>query len=201
MDVQQTAQTVNNAAYLVKAIVGVGAFLLIFIVWYVRTNNKLIVLKNKVDEALSNIDVACQKRAQSVKSCYAAAATVLSTEQKVLLESCKYRSGMNSKEIAQLDSNLTKSMGVINAVAENYPQIQSSEQFLNLQKVITETEETLFAQRRIYNSNVTVFNSAIRMIPMNIVAGMQHCEPYEFLKAEEEEKKPFEIPMPNIDLG
>lgn len=164
------------------------------IVWIIKTNNGLIYLKNKVDEALSNIDAACMKRTNSVQQCYNAAANLATHEQKLILENCQYRTGMNSKEISELDANLTKAVAVIKAVAENNPQIAVTDAFVNLQNVVSETEDTLFAQRRIYNSNVTVYNSKIKMIPTNIVAGMQHATPYEFLKATEAEKKGFEIP-------
>ncbi|MBO4458090.1 MAG: LemA family protein [Butyrivibrio sp.] len=198
MDAQSVTGTVNTTSSLFHLLIPIGSIMLIFLIWYIKTNNALILLKNKVDESLSNIDAACMKRTQSIKQCYAAAATLASHEQKVIIESCQYRAGMTSKEIAELDSNITKAIGAINAVAENNPQIRSTDAFLNLQNVVNETEDTLFAQRRIYNSNVTVYNSRIKMIPTNFVARRQQAIPYEFLTATEEDKKGFDIPLPTL---
>ena len=168
---------------------------LVILKWFISTSNKLIGLANKVDESKSNIEAACMKRFEAVQNCYATMTQLVSHEQQMIIESCKYRTEMTAKELSELDQNLQKSWTTIKAVAENYPEIKSTAVFTNLQNVIAETEDTLFAQRRIYNSNVTVYNNAIMMFPSSIVAGMKKCVKGDLIEAPTEQLQSFQIPV------
>lgn len=86
-------------------------------------------------------------------------------------------------------------LGLVCAVAENYPALKSSQLFANLQNVVMDTEDTLQASRRIYNSNVTYYNKMVVSFPSSIVSGMKKYTKKELYKATESKRGGFEILM------
>jgi len=84
---------------------------------------------------------------------------------------------------------LTSALKTLFAVAENYPQLQSSTNFRELQRQLEDTEDKIAYSRQFYNSNVLEYNSKIAIFPTNILANLYNFKPYEFFQAEGEEKK------------
>jgi LemA protein len=82
------------------------------------------------------------------------------------------------------------------AVAENYPDLKANQNFLELQRELTDTEDKIQASRRFYNGNVRDFNTKIEIFPNNLVAGMLHFVKREFFEAGEGEKE-----LPKVDFS
>ena len=100
---------------------------------------------------------------------------------------------LNNKLDIKKASELNNSINHIMAVAENYPELNSSEQYLNLQKNLTKMESQLQAARRIYNNDVTKYNTKIETAPSNVIAKMFGFEKAELFQIEEYKKENIKI--------
>lgn len=171
-----------------------GLFVLIIIViiviftiviWYIATMNDLRRTEIKVGEALSDIDVALIKRHDVLLKMLDISKNYAKYEKEVMLETIRLRSGMSMKERNQTMDTLDQANHFINAVAENYPELKSSENFKQLQISVMDAEEHLQAARRLYNGNVSLFNQKIVSFPSSIVANNIHMVQKEFLASDE----------------
>lgn len=169
--------------------------LLAFLVWLIKTRNRLIAANIKCDEAFSGIDTSLERRYDAVKQCFAAAKNYVSHEQETILSAVRYRAGMSAGELAELDEGISRSINTFNAVAENHPDLKAGELYANLQKTISETEEILQASRRIFNSNVTIYNRLVQLLPTSIVASIFGFKSREFFAVSKGKTDVFEIPL------
>lgn len=156
----------------------------VVILWYIATCNSIKGLKIKVKESLSGIDVALTKRYDTLTKMVDVVKGYQKHEKEMLFEIINLRSGMSMRERNAANTQMDKLAGQINVVAEAYPELKSSENFIMLQKAIIDVEEHLQASRRVYNSNVTAYNSKIVMFPSSIVAGAMGATELEFFEAE-----------------
>ena len=102
---------------------------------------------------------------------------------------------MSIEEKNKENVKMTKNIEKINLLVENYPELKSSENFKVLQQSIVEVEEHLQAARRMYNSNVSIFNQMLVTIPSNIVASMSGMTKKEFFEADEIKKNDVKIEL------
>jgi LemA protein len=103
-------------------------------------------------------------------------------------------------DAAAANNQLTQALRSLFAVAENYPQLKASENFLTLQTELTDIEEKIAYARQFYNRNVSEFNARIQVVPNVIIANMFGFQPFEFFEAEEEAREvphvSFQAPQP-----
>ncbi len=102
-------------------------------------------------------------------------------ESELFKKVIELRRGMSVAEMNDAQRQMDVLSGKFFAVAENYPELRSSDVFVELQRGIRDAEEHLQAARRLYNSNVTAYNTAIAMFPAKILAGSH--QPKEFFAA------------------
>ena len=152
--------------------------------------NKALV---KIDEANSGIDVALTKRYDVLTKMMDSVKAYVKHEKETLFEVINLRKGMTIEEKNIENSKMTKNMEKINLLVENYPELKASETFTVLQQSIVEVEEHLQAARRMYNSNVSIFNQMLVTIPSNIVASMSGMTKKEFFEAEEVKRQDVKI--------
>lgn len=146
------------------------ALILIVFIWYVSTMNSLRRAEVKIDEALSSIDVALTKRYDVLTKMLDICKNYIKYEKETILETIKLRSGMSIEDRKAANTDLDQASNFINAVAENYPELKSSENFRQLQVSVMEVEEHLQAARRLYNSNVAYLNQKLVSFPTSIIA-------------------------------
>lgn len=161
-----------------------GVIIVLILLWYISTYNSIKVAKLKVSEALSGIDVALTKRFDTLTKMLDVVKGYQQHEITTLKEIVSLRKNMSMSERKEANAKMDQAMSQINVVAENYPELRSSENFVTLQKTIADVEEHLQAARRLYNSNVTAYNAKIVMIPNSIVANQIGATPAEFFEAE-----------------
>lgn len=170
-------------------IIGVVAFLLLVIViWWISTSNKLKMLGIKVDESLSGIDVALQKRFDLLTKSLAVVKGYAKHESETLAKVIEMRNiGRNAsiEETQEFANKTADALNRINIVAEQYPNLKADANFSKLQDQISDCEEQLQAARRVYNKNVTTFNTQIVVFPSSIVAKHMRLEAKKFFEAEE----------------
>lgn len=147
--------------------------------------NEIIAQKNKVKQAKSGIDIYLNQRFDLIPN-LVECVKVYSKHEKDLIENItKTRSEYIVNKSLRKAEKLNNNMNKLVAVAENYPELKASEQYLNLQKNLTKIESQLQAARRIYNSEVTKYNTIILKVPTNIIAHMFNFKEEELFEIEE----------------
>lgn len=153
--------------------------------WWIRTSNRLKQMDIKISEALSGIEVALTKRYDMLTKLLDVAKGYKQHETELFSEVITLRKGMGVSELSGEAAKMNHLASSLNVVAEAYPELRSSEVFKELQAGVRDAEEHLQAARRLYNANVTAFNTAIRVFPSSIVAKSQNAVEREFFVAEE----------------
>lgn len=174
------------------------AVLVLIILWLVFVYNRLVVLRNRVREASSDIDVQSKRRFDLIPNLVETVKGYMQHEKNVLENVTAARTaimsaGSDIHKKAEAENMLSGALKTLFAVAENYPQLRASENFLKLQDELSDTENKLQAARRFYNGNVRDFNIAIQKFPNNLIAGLLGFKPYDFFEAESEEKEPVKV--------
>ena len=158
------------------------AVVLIIAVWCVRTVNGFKKKEIRVQEGLSGVEVALTKRYDMLTKMLDAAKGYMAHENELFTKVIKLRRGMSVAEMNDAQRQMDVLSGKFFAVAENYPELRSSDVFVELQRGIRDAEEHLQAARRLYNSSVTAYNTAIAMFPAKLLAGSR--QPKEFFAAD-----------------
>ncbi len=181
------------AALLVWLIVGIIALIVLYLV---ITFNSLIALRNRVDNAWSQIDVQLKRRYDLIPNLVNSVKGYMKHEKGVLTEITKMRSSLVSGSMSQkskASDSITNALKTIFAVSENYPKLQASENFKMLQEELAGTESKIAFSRQFYNDNVMALNNKIQQFPSNVIANMLTFKEREFFKSEEVEKKAVKV--------
>ncbi|WP_027479084.1 LemA family protein [Gryllotalpicola ginsengisoli] len=172
-------------SWLIPVIV-IVAILVIIGIWYWATYNSLITLNVRVDEAWSDITVQLKRRADLLPNLIETVKGYASHEKSVFEDVTKARaetlSAQGPAEASVAEGHLQSALKSIFAVAEAYPQLQASQNFLRLQSDLVDTEDKIQAARRFYNGGVREYNTKIRQFPSNIVAKNMHYTDREFFE-------------------
>ncbi|MCL2697161.1 MAG: LemA family protein [Oscillospiraceae bacterium] len=180
-----------------EAVIIISAILVIagisILAWWIGTGNNFHRKQVKINEALSGIEVALTNRFDKLTKLMDVARGFAAHEKETLSMVISMRKGMNIGELSKASAQCDQLMARINAVAEAYPELRSAEMFSDLQRGIREAEAHLQAARRLYNSNVTLFNTAILVFPSSIVANSKNLQKFDFFEAEEAKKQDVKI--------
>ena len=157
--------------------------LVLAVLWVISTTNGFKRKEIKIDEALSGIEVALTKRYDTLTKLLDTSKGFMEHESDLFADVISLRSGMSVNEMGKADREMGELTGRIFAVAENYPELRSSEAFMELQRGIRDAEEHLQAARRLYNANVSRYNTAIAVFPASLLA--KGRSPKEFYDADD----------------
>ena len=167
-------------------ILGVVAIVGIFI-WV--TYNSLVKLKIRVDEAWSDITVQLKRRADLIPNLINTVKGYAAHESSVFQAVTEARTAvMNAQgvgETAQAENMLEGALKSLFAVAEAYPDLKASENFVELQRELVDTEDKIQAARRFYNGGVRDLNTKIQVFPNNVFAGMLGFTQREFFEVDD----------------
>ena len=167
----------------VVAIVVVGGLILLGIY------NGLIRSRVRTQEAWSGIDVQLKRRADLVPNLVETVRGYAEHERGTFEAVTNARSMLQTAQgpvaAAAANNQLTQALRSLFAVAENYPQLRASENFMALQSQLSDIEEKIAYARQFYNTNVSDFNQRIQVMPNVFVANMMGLKPFEFFEAEE----------------
>ena len=176
----------TNTLWLISIVV------IIAVAWLIATFNHLIRLKNRTQEAFSDIDVQLKRRHDLIPNLIEAVKGYAKHERELFEKVTAARTaainaqGVDNK--AQAENALSQTLKSIFAVAENYPQLKASQNFLQLQDELSDTENKIQAARRFYNGNVRDFNTKTQTCPNNLIVQVLGFKDFEFFQAEEAEK-------------
>ena len=157
--------------------------------------NSLVKLKNNVKRSESGIDVYLNQRFDLIPNLVECVKAYSKHESSVLEKIVKLRTEYNkTKDVnfKQADE-INKNFNEILAIAESYPELKASEQYLNLQKNLVKVESQLQAARRIYNNDVTIYNTKLETVPTNIIASLFGFKSAELFQIEEYKRENVNI--------
>jgi len=173
--------------------ISILAIIAIVVLWLIADYNGLVKLKNRAKEAWSDIDVQLKRRYDLIPNLVETVKGYATHEKGLLEEVTKARasamSAKGAKEKAGAENMLSDTLKSLFAVAENYPDLKASVNFLELQRELSDTENKIQAARRFYNTNVRDLNIKIESFPTNTIAGMFGFKQMELFEAAGAEKE------------
>ena len=156
--------------------------------------NNLVKARNRVKQAESGIDVYLNQRFDLIPNLVECVKAYSKHEKSIFTEIADLRSAyMRQPRNIKSAENLNNKMNELIAVAENYPDLKASEQYLNLQRTLTKIESQLQAARRIYNMEVTDYNNKIGVVPSNLVANLFGFKEAKLFEIEEYKRENINI--------
>ena len=169
------------------------AFVAIGLLWYVATMyNGLVALKNDIEKAWANIDIMLKQRHDELPKLIDVCKGYMNYErdtlQKIVQARAMYQQAITVDQKAQADQSTKAAVRGLFAVAENYPDLKANNNFLQLQKRITELENQIADRREFYNDSVNTFNIRIQEFPDTFVAAFMQLTPKPMFKVEESDK-------------
>ena len=166
----------------------------------VMTYNKLVSLRNRVDNGWSQIDVQLQRRNDLIPNRVETVKGYAQHERETLDAVIQARNASVSAgtphDQAQADNMLTGALRQLFAVAEAYPDLKANQNFLQLQEELTATEDKVSYARQFYNDTVNKYNTAIQKFPAVLIAGPTGFSEREFYEAEETARA-----VPQVSFG
>jgi len=172
------------------------AILAVVMIWAVVLYNGLIRLKNRVEEAWSDIDVQLKRRYDLIPNLINTVKGYATHESETFQRVTEARTAAmqtqevgSAKDQAQAENMLSSALKSIFAVSENYPDLKANENFLELQRELSDTENKIQASRRFYNGNVRDFNTKVEVFPNNIIAGAMKFTKREFFEVEDSKER------------
>lgn len=169
--------------------------LLVVYVWSLY--NGLVTESTQIDEAWGQIDVQLKRRADLIPNLVESVKGYAKHEKSVFTEVTKARTALMKAESpadsAKANDMLTGALKSLFAVAEAYPQLKANENFVHLQKELSDTEDKVSYARQFYNTQLMEYNLKVKVFPNTLFAGMFGFKEKEFFKAEEGERKATKV--------
>ena len=168
-------------------------FVVALVFWAVAVYNGLVKLRNRTKEAWADIDVQLKRRYNLIPNLVNTVKGYATHERELFEKVTEARSkamqAEDPKEKGEAENMLSGALKSLFAVSENYPDLKASNNFLELQRELRDTEDKIQAARRFYNGNVRDLNIKIESVPANIVASMFNFKKMELFELKEPEKR------------
>ena len=169
-------------------------------VWAVLAFNRLVTYRNRAEEGWSQIDVQLRRRYDLIPNLVETVQGYAAHEREVFEEVARARSAAigatGAAEQASAENAVTTGLRKLLAVAENYPDLKASTNFLALQEELTGTESKIAYARQYYNEQVRLLNTRIQSFPSSVIANLFHFARREFFDIEDAARGPV-----RVDLG
>lgn len=179
---------------LVVILAVVGVF-----IYFITIYNSLVRLRNDMDKAWSNIDVLLKQRHDELPKLIETCRGYMQYEQKTFQLIVEARTAFlkatTVPEKAQADNLISGALKTLFAVSENYPELKANNNFLQLQKRISELEERIADRREFFNDDVNTYNIRIQQLPDVFVARMMTLQRRDLFKVTEEDRRDVEVKL------
>ena len=173
------------------------AILVVVAIYFISVRNSLVVLRNKVRDQLSQIDIQLKRRFDLIPNLVETVKGYAKHEKETLEDVIKarntYLAAGTPEDQLKADGELNKTLNKLFALSESYPELKANENFINLQNELTATEEKISYARTFYNDCVLNLNNKIEMFPSNIVASLFHFTKEKFFEATEAERENVKV--------
>lgn len=175
-------------------VLGIVALLVLF---FVAAYNRLVVLRNRIENAWSQIDVQLRRRYDLIPNLVETVKGYASHERTVFERVTEARAKAIAAgsvgEQGQAENMLTQALRSLFAVAENYPQLRASENFQSLQTDLADTENKIMFSRQFYNDTVMLYDNLRESFPTNVVARTAGFGTKEYFEAEATSREPVKV--------
>lgn len=175
----------------------VGLALLVAVVAAIGIYNRLVTLRNRVDNAWSQIDVQLRRRYDLIPNLVETVKGYASHEKETLEKVVEARNmAMSAQGVAaqaEAENTLSGTLKNLFAIAESYPDLKANQNFLMLQEELSGTESKIAYARQFYNDSVMSYNTSTQTFPSNILAGMFGFKEREYFEIEEAAKEPVKV--------
>jgi len=174
-----------------------GGALVLLVLYIWSLYNGLVSLKTQIEEAWSQIDVQLKRRSDLIPNLVQTVKGYAKHEKSIMDSVTRARSAMMSAKgldaKAKASDALSGALSRLLAIAENYPQLKANENFVHLQKELSDTEDKVAYARQFYNNSVMEFNVKIRTFPNTLINEMLGFPEKEFFGATEAERKAVKV--------
>lgn len=171
----------------------IAIIVVVIILWFIATYNKLIGLRNKKDDQWSQIEVQLKRRADLIPNLVETVKGYAKHEKQTFEEVIKarntYLEAKTPEEEMKASSGVSNALSRLFALAENYPELKANTNFLSLQNDLKDTEDKISYARQFYNDSVLTYNNKVEMVPSNIVANITGFKKGTFFEVEEKDKE------------
>jgi LemA protein len=169
----------------------------LLLIWAIATYNRLIVLRNRIENGWSQIDVQLRRRYDLIPNLVETVKGYAAHEKGVFEEVTKARAAMSNaqgvEEQGQAQNMITGALKSLFAVAEAYPELKANENFMMLQEELSGTESKIAYARQFYNDTVMSFNALLQSFPANIIAGMFGFQTHQYFPMEDVAREPIKV--------
>ena len=172
-----------------------GIIVLVIVIYIISISNGLNRSIIKIEEASSDIDVSLTKRYDVLTKMIDVVKSYAKYEQETIFKTIELRQNMTIQEKNEANKIMEENTEKIHILAENYPDLKASENYKTLQQAIADAEEHLQASRRLYNSNVSIYNQKIVTFPTSIIASSKGLTKKEFFSADEKKREDVKIDL------
>jgi LemA protein len=173
------------------------AIIVIVAIIVISMYNRLVVLRNRIENAWSQIDVQLKRRADLIPNLVETVKGYAAHEKEVFQKVTEARSAlMNAKgvkEQGEANNMLTGALKTLFAVAENYPELKANQNFMMLQEELSGTESKIAYARQFYNDTVLKYDNMREKFPSNIIASMFGFKEREYFAVEEAAREPVQV--------
>jgi LemA protein len=167
------------------------AIIIVLLLAFVAIYNGLMQSKLKVENAWSQINVQLQRRFDLIPNLVETVKGYMAHETDTLTKITELRTAwagsQTVQEKSELNNQLSGALKTILAVSESYPDLKANTNFASMQEELRNTENKISYARQFYNDSVTMYNTKLRTIPSNIIAGMLHLQDQPLFTVESEE--------------
>ncbi len=175
----------------------IGGIVALLVVAFAAMYNSLVNLRNRVQNAWSQIDVQLKRRydliPNLVETVKGYAAHERETFQAVTEARAAAMAATTVADQARAENELSQALFNLRAVAEQYPDLKANENFAQLQSELTNTEDRIAFARQAYNDTVQRYDTRRQTIPTNIVASLADFEPYEYFEADPDSRSAVKV--------
>lgn len=177
----------------------IGIILGIIIIYIFTTFNSLVRLNNKIKEAFSTMDVYLKKRWDLIPNIVETVKGYAKHEKDTFEKITKMRSStydsLTDEEKIKTNEELTKGIGKLIALVEDYPDLKASKNFQKLSEDLTQIEDEIANSRKYYNAVVRMFNNKVEMFPSNLIASMFGYQTKPMFEANEGERENVDVKL------
>jgi len=174
-----------------------GGIILLIIILFFTYYNRFAILKNRIDNSLSQINVQLKRRADLIPNLVETVKGYVKHEKTAIKKVTEARKALVNAEGLEkkvaADKKLESALKSIFAIAENYPDLKANQNFLELQRELSTTEDRVAYARQLYNDSILAYNNLCKTFPGNIFAKMYKRKPIDYLQISESEKKNVKV--------
>lgn len=178
----------------------IAVVILLLVIWLISARNKLVVLRNKVRNAWSQIDVQLKRRFDLIPNLVETVKGYAAHEKEIFDQFARarnmYAQAAQTGDVAGLaeaNNQIERALGRLLMVQEAYPELKANVNFQSLMNQLNETENKISFSRTFYNDIVLNYNNQIEIFPTNIVASLFNFKPAQFFEIQEVERENVKV--------